>query len=138
MTAARTKRGLRSARTQSIVTNGKRLHVVATGNTPWARRFRDVFDQIAADMGDELSEAQRQIIRRCSLIAIECEKVECEAAIGKILDSHTLDVYGRNASRLGRELQRLGFKGLRRRPKDVTPSVRQYARQQQEASTCSP
>src|SRR6266705_1787579 len=132
MTAARTKRGLRSARTQSIVTNGKRLHVVATGNTPWARRFRDVFDQIAADMGDELSEAQRQIIRRCSLIAIACEKVECEAAIGKMLDVTTLDSYGRNASRLGRELQRLG---LRRQPRDITPTVKAYAarsREQQE------
>src|SRR6267142_5288404 len=101
LSAARAKNGARSARTQSIVTNGKRLHVVATGNTPWARRFRDVYDQIVADLGgpEDLSEAQRQIIRRCSLIAIACEKVECEAAMGKMLDVTTLDSYGRNASR---------------------------------------
>lgn len=126
MTATRTKRGVRSARTQSIVTNGKRLHVVATGNTPWARRFRDVYDQICADLGteDELSEAQKQIVRRCSLIAIACEKVECEAALGKVLDVATLDSYGRNASRLGRELQRLGLKRVAR---DITPTVKAYA-----------
>ena len=31
------------------------------------------------------------------------------------------------AATLGRELQRLGFKGLRRKPRDITPSVRAYA-----------
>jgi len=92
---------------------------------------------LVADLGgiSEISHAQYQIARRCALLAVKCEQDESMAAKGEPID---LDLYGRNASRLGRELQRLGFKGLRRRPKDVTPTVRQYAaraREQQEAST---
>ena len=37
----------------SAVTNGKRLHVVAPGDTRWARRFRDILGQIIADLGGQ-------------------------------------------------------------------------------------
>jgi hypothetical protein len=36
---------------RSAVTNGKRLHVVAPGDTKWARRFRDVLAEIISDLG---------------------------------------------------------------------------------------
>ena len=46
-----------------------------------------------------------------------------------MLDATTLDSYGRNASRLGRELQRLGLKRVAR---DITPTVKAYAARSRE------
>jgi hypothetical protein len=102
---------------RSAVTNGKRLHVVAPGDGAWSRRFRDVLAEIISDLGgaDRLSEGQRQLARRCTTIAIACERMEGEAAAGNEID---LDAYGTLTDRLGRCFQRLG---LKRMPRDVTP-----------------
>jgi hypothetical protein len=54
-----------------------------------------------------LSEAQRQLARRCATIAIACEKMEGEAAAGNDIN---LEVYGTLTDRLGRCFQRLGLK----------------------------
>ena len=109
---------------RSAVTNGKRLHVVAPGDTKWARRWRDVLAEIISDLGhDGLSEGQRQLARRCATIAIACERMEGEAAQGNEID---LDAYGTLTDRLGRALQRLGIK---RQLRNVTPpSIEEYVR----------
>jgi hypothetical protein len=120
----------RTPRVRSAVTNGKRLHVVAPGDTKWARRFRDVLDQIIADLSgpDGLSEGQRQLARRATTIAIACERLEGEAAAGSAID---LEVYGTLTDRLGRCFQRLG---LKRQSRDVTPDPLTYAREHSEAA----
>jgi hypothetical protein len=112
-------------RQRSAVSNGKRLHVVAPGDTKWARRFRDVLAQIISDLGgfDILSEGQKQLARRCATISIACERMEGEAAAGAAID---LDAYGTLTDRLGRTFQRLG---LERRMHDVTPSLNEYLEQ---------
>src|SRR5262245_40820039 len=99
----------RPPRTRSAVSNGRRLHVAAPGDGAWARRFRDVLDQIISDLSgpDGLSEGQRQLARRATTIAIACERLEGEAAAGNEID---LDVYGTLTDRLGRCFQRLGLK----------------------------
>ena len=58
------------------MTNGARLHVVKIGDVKWARLFRDILAEIISDLGGHdggLSEAQRQLARRCATIAIACE-----------------------------------------------------------------
>jgi hypothetical protein len=107
---------------RSRVTNGKRYFVEADQRGPWARRWRDVLGEIINDLGgaDLLSEGQKQLARRCATIAIACEKMEGEAALGNEID---LDSYGTLTDRLGRALQRLG---LRRVPKNVTPHLHDY------------
>jgi hypothetical protein len=104
-------------RVRSAVTNGKRLHVKRPGDTAWARRFRDVLFEICNDIAppETLSEAQKQLARRCATIAIACERMECRAAAG---DEINLDKYGMLTDRLGRTLHRLGIK---RQTRDVTP-----------------
>ena len=107
----------------SAVTNGTRLHVVAPGDTAWARRFRDVLTEIVSDLGGRdasLSEGQRQLARRCATICIACEKMEGEAARGNDID---LDTYGTLTDRLGRCFHRLG---LKRQAKTIVPSVEDY------------
>jgi hypothetical protein len=113
------------------VTNGKTHFVEADQRGPWARRWRDVLAEIVSDLGGHhgLSEAQRQLARRCATISIACERMEGEAAQGKAID---LIAYGMLTDRLGRALQRLGIKRIAR---DVTPDLQTYltSRARQEA-----
>jgi hypothetical protein len=112
-----------SPRVRSRVTNGRSPFVEIDGRGPWARRWRDVLAEIISDIGGHeagLSEGQRQLARRCATIAIACERMEGEAALGHEID---LDAYGTLTDRLGRCFQRLG---LKRQPRDVTPSLSEY------------
>jgi hypothetical protein len=122
MSALRSATVARPPRARSAVSNGSRLHVQPVGDTAWSRRFRDVFAQIVSDLGgaDYLSEGQRQLARRAATISLECEKLEARAVGGNQID---LDVYGQLTDRLGRAFQRLG---LKRVPKDVTPTLTEY------------
>jgi hypothetical protein len=116
----RTASEARLRKGRSAVTNGKRLHVVVPGDTKWSRRFRDILTEIISDLGGHdsgLSEAQRQLARRCATIAIACEKMEGEAAAGNEIN---LEVYGTLTDRLGRCFQRLG---LKRQARDVGPTL---------------
>jgi hypothetical protein len=96
--------------------------IVRPGDTAWARRFADILGEVISDLGgaDRLSEGQRQIARRCATIAISCERMEGDAAAGNPID---LETYGQLTDRLGRAFQRLG---LKRVPRNVTPSVAEY------------
>jgi hypothetical protein len=81
-----------------------------------------VLGEIVSDLGgfNHLSEGQRQLARRCAMLSVECEKIEALGVAGKAID---LDCYGQLTDRLGRAFQRLG---LKRVPRDVTPTLAQY------------
>jgi hypothetical protein len=101
---------VRQRKGRSAVTNGARLHVAKIGDAKWARRFRDILVEILSDIDSRdrgLSEAQRQLARRCATIAIACERMEGEAAAGNEIN---LVVYGMLTDRLGRCFSRLGLK----------------------------
>ena len=93
------------------------------GDNAWSRRLRDVLDQILADIGgpEHLSEAQRQLARRAATMSIACERMEVDAALGRVID---LEAYGKISDRLGRAFKHLGIK---RQPRDITPTVKAYA-----------
>jgi hypothetical protein len=82
-----------------------------------ARRFKDVLAAIVSDLGgsDRLSEGQKQLCRRCPLLAVEAEKLEARSISGESID---LDRFGMMTDRLGRALSRLG---LKRTARDITP-----------------
>jgi hypothetical protein len=109
-------------RLRSRVTNGRSLFVEPDQRGPWSRRFRDVYGEIISDLGgaDILSEAQRQLARRCATIAIACERLEGQCAAGQEVD---MMIYGMLTDRLGRTFQRLGTE---RRPREVLESLSQY------------
>jgi hypothetical protein len=117
---------------RSAVTNGKRLFVVRPGDTAWSRRFRDILASIISDVHSTsengLSEAQTQLARRATTLCVACERLEGVAASGAEID---IALYGEIVDRLGRCLQRLG---LRRQPRDVTPSVQEYLQQNYQSS----
>jgi hypothetical protein len=108
-----------SRRIRSAVTNGTRAYVVGDGNSPWARRQRDLAAMHAEDAGgaETLSAAQLSLCQRAATIETELEFMEGQMSLGKRAD---LDCYGRLAGHLRRILETLG---IERRAKDVTPSL---------------
>jgi hypothetical protein len=116
-------RELKRGKGRSRVTNGSKLLPLSDGRSATARRFRDLYEDISADLGglDRLSEGQRQLIRRAAMLSAECERLEAMSARGEA--EFDIDLYGMLCDRLGRLFGRLG---LERKSKDVTPSLDQY------------
>jgi hypothetical protein len=90
---------------------------------PVARRFRDICRLVSTDLGgfEELSEVQRQIVRRFSTMAVWCEAMETQLADGGKIDIDEFQRVSGALRRLGETL------GLKRVAKDVT-SIIDYAR----------
>jgi hypothetical protein len=107
---------------KSRVTNGTRLFLDSEVRSVSSRRFRDLLVGIISDLGgqDAISTGQMQLARRCALISVQCEVMEQAAVAGQPFD---VNIYGELTDRLGRALQRLG---LKRRPRDVTPTSQDY------------
>ena len=80
----------------------------------WPQRLEDLGGQ------DALSTAEKVLIQRCAMIATECERMEREALSGGTLDA---TVYSTLTGQLTRTLNSVGIKRL---PKDVTPTLRDY------------
>jgi ABC-type transporter Mla MlaB component len=94
----------------------------------WARRTRELVQNIAGDLGgmDALSEAQKQLVRRLAGLSVLCEQLEIELASGERLDAQALAAYLQTVNSARRLSSTLG---LRRIPKDVTPSLEAYLEQ---------
>jgi hypothetical protein len=91
--------------------------LVSQGN-----RFRDLLFGIVADLGghDAVSTGQYQLARRCAQISVLCEVMEKKAADGEPFD---VTGYSQLTGQLSRALRVLG---LKRQPRDTTPSLRDY------------
>jgi hypothetical protein len=113
---------------RSALTNGNRLFVLegnADGRSASYRRFKDVLEQILADLGgsDILSEGKRQLCRRAATLSIMAESMECDAVGNKPFD---IDLYGQLTDRLGRCLQRLGLERVARPVNDGSQALAEY------------
>ncbi len=129
--------GMKRSKGRSRVTNGSKLLPLSDGRSATARRFRDLYEDISADLGGVamLSEGQRQLIRRAAMLSAECERMEAMAARNdrrpdgaiawksEVPFVFDLEIYGTLCDRLGRLFGRLG---LERKSKDVTPDLRDY------------
>ncbi len=99
----------RVKRAHSKATNGRRSFAVGgDGNSPWHRRWKDLNNLHASDLGgkDYISEAQKSLIRRASTLEIELEQMEAAMSEGVAVDP---ELYGRIASHLRRILESLGL-----------------------------
>jgi hypothetical protein len=107
------------------VTNGAILPGI-DGRSTWVRRLRDLVALHIADLGgdENISEAERAIIRRAAVIIVELERKEKGFALSEDAPSDPeLETYQRMANTMRRLLEAVG---LQRRPRDVTPSLGQY------------
>lgn len=94
---------------RSAVTNGTRLLSDGDNAGPWARRVGDLIALHEDDLGDPatLSEAQRQLVRRCAVLEAQLEQMEGRMSRGEDV---SLDLYQRSTNTLGRQLERLGLR----------------------------
>jgi hypothetical protein len=100
--------------------NGSSLLSGVDGRTLQARRFKEIFTNLAQDMGGDPTEAQKAIAARAATLAVWCEQAEAEFANGGELD---VLAYATVSNAMRRLLSDLG---LERRAKDVTPDLASY------------
>jgi hypothetical protein len=113
---------------RSRITNGNALLPGVDGRSVWARRCRDVINLHISDLGgdDNVSEAEKSIIRRCAALTVELEHLEFLFATAGEATADQLDLYQRTANSLRRLLEAVG---IERRPRDVGPkTLIDYAR----------
>jgi hypothetical protein len=109
------------------LTNGAILPGI-DGRSTWARRLRDLVALHVADLGgdENISEAERAIVRRAAVIITELEIMEREFALANgAPDLVTLEAYQRACNTMRRLFEAVG---LQRRSRDVTPTLTEYLR----------
>lgn len=112
-------------RNRSKTTNGTAVVVGADGRSLWQRRFRDLVELHISDLGGKsvISQAEYSIVRRAATLTVELEKLEMRFADAEHADPKDLDLYQRSAGNLRRLLESVG---LKRRAKDVTPTLKGF------------
>lgn len=105
---------------RSRVTNGSKLLPLADGRSVTARRFKDLTEFIAIDLGgvDRLSEGEKQLIRRAAALSAECERQEALWARGEA--EFDIAAYSVLTNAVRRVFETIG---LKRVPRDVTPRM---------------
>jgi hypothetical protein len=100
--------------------NGSSLLSGVDGRTMQTRRFKELFANLAQDIGGDPTEAQKAIAARAATLCVWCEAAEVEFASGGDLDVLTYSTVSNAMRRLLTDL------GLERRSRDVTPSLADY------------
>jgi hypothetical protein len=112
---------------RSRITNGSALLPGIDGRSAWVRRAKDLFALHMADLGgeDNVSEAERALVRRAVTLTVELERREVMFAQASAADDEALAIYQTTVNTLRRTLESLG---LQRRPRDVGPTLGQILR----------
>ena len=120
----------KTTRNRSRITSGRSLLPFGVDmRGVWERRWTDVNALLLNEQGgrDVCSEAEMAIIRRSATLIVALERLETKFAEQE--DGGTpnqLDQYQRLSNTLRRLLESVG---LKRRPKDVTPDLKDYLKQ---------
>src|SRR5665811_1175457 len=116
--------------------NWTRFHTLmdraVDGRSGWARRLRDLIGLHLSDLGGEdmASEAERSIIRRVATLTVELERMETSFALAGEAQPDQLELYQRVSNTLRRHLEAIGIKRV---PRNVTPTLEQYMANRTEA-----
>ena len=105
---------------RSRVANGSALLPGVDGRSAWVRRCRELIGDHIADLGgaDNVSAAERSLVRRACVLTVELERMEKQFALAGEASAEDLEIYARVAGNLRRLLESVG---LQRRARDVTP-----------------
>jgi hypothetical protein len=102
---------------RSAVSNGSSILDV-DGRSAWMRRLRDLIDDHTAQMANDVSEAEKRLIRRSAMLTLQLEMQEQRWAANAEGEAtpKQLESYQRATNTLRRVLECLG---LRRRTRTV-------------------
>jgi hypothetical protein len=110
-----------STTNRSAVTNGSRLLEGIDGRSPTARRFRDLVAAFEAEIGGNLTEAERGLIKQAAALTIRAEQLQADIVNGKPVDSDALIRISSTAKRI---LGAIGDKAAKRKP--AVPSLHDH------------
>ena len=115
---------------RSAISNGSSMFLADIDErSTWARRLRDLIGDHVSDLGGEdmISSSEMVLVRRASMICLQLEMMESRWADNDGEASpQALQNYQRCVNTLRRTLEALG---LKRRQKDITPSLSEYIAQ---------
>jgi hypothetical protein len=121
------KRRLTASSVRSAVSNGSLLLADADHRSAKMRRLRDLIVLHEAELGEKtLSEGERRLVRRCAFLCLQLEIIEERWAQTGDLGAKSIELYQRVTNTLRRTLETLG---LKRGPKDITPTLSQILRE---------
>ena len=75
---------------RSAVTNGRRILNGVDGNSPAARRYRDLVELLTADVGEPLSEVERLIVRDAATMQLHAEDLTARLVRGEVVEPEAL------------------------------------------------
>lgn|SRR5262245_2758143 len=118
-----------SPTSRSRITNGALID--GDGRSAWSRRMRDLINLHLSDLGgaDNVSEAEKSIVRRVATLTVELERMESVFAEAGEASPEQLDLYQRVSNSMRRMLETVG---LERRAKPVE-TLQEYLRKKDEA-----
>jgi hypothetical protein len=120
----RTHPDLSLRKVRSAISNGSQLLADLDHRGAWARRLRDLIHDHIADLGGEtnISEAEKILVRRCSMMTLQLELMEHNFAQNEdgAASTKQIEAYQRCVNTLRRTFECLG---LERRARDVTGAV---------------
>jgi hypothetical protein len=116
--------------TASCVTNGTKV-LLPLSEGAFRRRLRDLIDAHVSDLGgwENISSAETALVRRAVVLIVELERRETVFARAGCIDDNALAIYQSTTNTLRRTLESLG---LKRRARDVTPTLSDIIRQDQD------
>jgi hypothetical protein len=123
-------KAVRAATARSSITNGTRLLPgVLDHRSAWARRLYDLVASYTSDLGGDqnLSEAERALVRRISMVTLQLELMEARFAASETGEASAkmLDRYLRASGTLNRLCNTIG---LKRRAREVVPTLDEYSK----------
>jgi len=89
---------------RSAVTNGAKLLVGIDMRSPTARRYRDLVRANEAEIGKELSEAEKGLVKQAAALTLQAEQMQADIVNGKPVDSDVLIRISGTAKRLIAEI----------------------------------
>lgn len=119
--AATPSTAARPPATRSRVGNGKALLFGIDGRSAQARRFRDLVEALAADMGTETTEGERLQIRNAAALQLHVEDLTARVVRGEVVDGEAVT---RAANAASRALSALRRKAGSRKP--AGPTLAEY------------
>ena len=92
---------------KSAQANGTVLIPGVDGRSGWVRRAKELIDEHISDLGgiDNVSAAEKSIVRRASTISVELERLEKKFALAGEANADDLDLYARVAANQRRLLE---------------------------------
>jgi hypothetical protein len=109
---------------RSAITNGSKVIDGLDHRGAWARRLKDLIAAALSDLGgiDAASEAEKVLVRRAAMLALQCELMEQRFAKNQNGEAGAkqLETYQRCTNTLRRVLEALSS-GLARRPREINP-----------------